>query len=171
MISTPAIELPNDFHPDSRIWIFQSERYLSAQDIQDIDELLQPFIARWKSHGDRVKGYATILYNRFILLMADESETLVSGCSTDGAIHIIKEIENKFQLQLFNRLNLAFLVNENLIQLPFAEVPQAIREGRLQPLTPYFNNTVLTKQEFETNWLIPLEFSWLKSKIQLQKSS
>jgi hypothetical protein len=171
MISTPAIELPNDFHPDSRIWIFQSERYLSAQDIQDIDELLQPFIARWKSHGDRVKGYATILYNRFILLMADESETLVSGCSTDGAIHIIKEIENKFQLQLFNRLNLAFLVNENLIQLPVAEVPQAIRDGRLQPLTPYFNNTVLTKQEFETNWLIPLESSWLKSKIQLQKSS
>jgi hypothetical protein len=63
------------------------------------------------------------------------------------------------------------MVNENLIQLPVAEVPQAIRDGRLQPLTPYFNNTVLTKQEFETNWLIPLESSWLKSKIQLQKSS
>jgi hypothetical protein len=168
MISTPAIELPNDFHPDSRIWIFQSERHLSAQDIQDIDELLQPFIARWKSHGDRVKGYATILYNRFILLMADESETMVSGCSTDGAIHIIKEIENKFQLQLFNRLNLAFLVNDSLIQLPLTAVPQALKDGNLQPLTPYFNNTVLTKQEFENNWLIPLENSWLKTKLQLQ---
>ncbi|MCX6324512.1 MAG: hypothetical protein NTZ41_09940 [Sphingobacteriales bacterium] len=168
MISTSAIELPNDFHPDSRIWIFQSERYLSAQDIQDIDELLQPFIARWKSHGDRVKGYATILYNRFILLMADESETMVSGCSTDGAIHIIKEIENKFQLQLFNRLNLAFLVNDSLIQLPLTAVPQALKDGNLQPLTPYFNNTVLTKQEFENNWLISLENSWLKTKLQLQ---
>jgi hypothetical protein len=168
MISTSAIELPNDFHPDSRIWIFQSERHLSAQDIQDIDELLQPFIARWKSHGDRVKGYATILYNRFILLMADESETMVSGCSTDGAIHIIKEIENKFQLQLFNRLNLAFLVNDSLIQLPLTAVPQALKDGNLQPLTPYFNNTVLTKQEFENNWLIPLENSWLKNKFQLQ---
>lgn len=168
MISTPAIQLPNDFHPDSRIWIFQSERHLSAQDIQDIDELLQLFIAQWKSHGDRVKGYATILYNRFILLMADESETMVSGCSTDGAIHIIKEIENKFQLQLFNRLNLAFLVNDSLIQLPLTAVPQALKDGNLQPLTPYFNNTVLTKQEFENNWLIPLENSWLKTKFQLQ---
>jgi hypothetical protein len=168
MISTPAIQLPNDFHPDSRIWIFQSERYLSAQDIQDIDELLQPFIARWKSHGDRVKGYATILYNRFILLMADESETMVSGCSTDGAIHIIKEIENKFQLQLFNRFNLAFLINDSLIQLPLTAVPQALKDGNLQPDTPYFNNTVLTKQEFENNWLIPLENSWLKTKVQLQ---
>ena len=168
MISTPAIQLPNDFHPDSRIWIFQSERYLSAQDIQDIDELLQPFIARWKSHGDRVKGYATILYNRFILLMADESETMVSGCSTDGAINIIKEIENKFQLQLFNRFNLAFLINDSLIQLPLTAVPQALKDGNLQPDTPYFNNTVLTKQEFENNWLIPLENSWLKTKVQLQ---
>jgi hypothetical protein len=168
MISTPVIQLPNDFHPDSRIWIFQSERYLSAQDIQDIDELLQPFIAQWKSHGDRVKGYATILYNRFILLMADESETMVSGCSTDGAINIIKEIENKFQLQLFNRFNLAFLINDSLIQLPLTAVPQALKDGNLQPDTPYFNNTVLTKQEFENNWLIPLENSWLKTKVQLQ---
>jgi hypothetical protein len=171
MISNPAISLPADFHPESRIWIFQSERPLTEEDVLGIQEILQPFIKQWKSHGARVKGYAHILCNRFILLMADESETMVSGCSTDGAIHIIKEIEHKFQLQLFNRLNLAFLVNENLIQLPVAEVPQAIRDGRLQPLTPYFNNTVLTKQEFENNWLIPLESSWLKSKIQLQKSS
>jgi hypothetical protein len=93
---------------------------------------------------------------------------MVSGCSTDGAINIIKEIENKFQLQLFNRFNLAFLINDSLIQLPLTAVPQALKDGNLQPDTPYFNNTVLTKQEFENNWLIPLENSWLKTKVQLQ---
>ncbi|WP_204351865.1 hypothetical protein, partial [Klebsiella variicola] len=66
------------------------------------------FVSNWISHGTPVKGYANLLFGQFIILMADETATGVSGCSTDSSVHLMKEIELRFKADLFNRQNLAF---------------------------------------------------------------
>ena len=62
-------------------------------EIFELEPLLENFVANWKSHGAKVKGYATVLYGQFILIMADETATTVGGCSTDSSVHVIKAIE------------------------------------------------------------------------------
>jgi hypothetical protein len=37
--------------------------------------------------------------------------------------------------------------------------------------TLYFNNTILTKAELETKWIIPLKDSWLASKFPMLSPS
>ena len=153
--------LPEDFAADSRVWIYQSPRLFFLSEALQIEEMLETFVREWKSHGTPVKGYANLLYGQFIVLMADESATGVSGCSTDSSVHLIKEIESRFGINLFDRLMLAFQIKEKVQMVPLSQLPYALENGLLDADTLYFNNTVQTKAELEEKWLIPVKNSWL----------
>ena len=155
------ITLPEHFHPQSRVWIYQSDRTLNENEVNDIKIALNNFIQSWKSHGDQVKGYSNVYFDMFIVLMADESSVSVGGCSTDSSVRLIKEIEKKFNLNLFNRELLTFHTNEKLIQVPLSQIEKSLEENIITGESLYFNNTILSKIDFETNWIISLKNSWL----------
>ena len=87
-------ELPQDFAADSRVWIYQSSRLFTMGEALQIEDLLNTFTENWKSHGTPVKGYGNLFFGQFVVLMADENATGVSGCSTDSSVRMIKEIES-----------------------------------------------------------------------------
>jgi hypothetical protein len=153
--------LPADFAGSSRVWIYQSPRLFLLSEALAIEEMLEAFVRDWNSHGVAVKGYGNLFYGQFIVLMADETATGVSGCSTDGSVRLIKEIEQRFGVNLFDRLMLAFRIKEKVQMVPLSQLPYALGNGFIDEETLYFNNTVLTKEELETKWLIPLKDSWL----------
>jgi len=157
--------LPQDFASDSRVWIYQSNRPFTISEALQIEDLLNDFVKNWKSHADPVKGYANLFFGQFIILIADESATGVSGCSTDSSVRLIKQIEKQFNVNLFDRLSLAFLVKEKIQLLPLSQINYAVENNFLNGDTIYFSNTVLTKGELENNWMIPVRESWLAKKI------
>ena len=106
--------LPSHFHPNSRVWIYASDRLFSISEALDIEPMLTQFVTQWKSHGTPVKGYANLFFGRFIVLMADETATGVSGCSTDSSVHLIKAIEEKFEVNMFNRQLLQFIIKNKI---------------------------------------------------------
>jgi len=156
--------LPEDFAGDSRVWIYQSPRLFFMSEALQIEEMLEAFVRDWKSHGTPVKGYANLFYGQFIVLMADESATGVSGCSTDSSVRLIKEIEERFGVNMFDRLMLAFRVKDKVQMVPLAQLPYALENGFIDGDTLYFNNTVQTKAELQDKWLIPLKHSWLANR-------
>ncbi len=160
--------LPTNFSDSSRAWIYQSSRLFLVSEAFELDELLQQFIGGWKSHGDNVKGYANLFFGQFIVLMADETATGVGGCSTDSSVHFIKSIEKKFNVQLLNRLNLAFIVKDKIQILPMGQLDYAVDNNFINSETLYFNNTVLNKRELQENWIIPVKNSWLAKKLLLK---
>ena len=156
--------LPTDFAGDSRVWIYQASRLFMLSEALEIEEMLETFVRDWKSHGTPVKGYANLFYGQFIVLMADESATGVSGCSTDSSVRLIKDIEQRFGVTMFDRLNLAFWVKDKVQMVPMAQLSYALENGLISPDALYFNNTVQTKEELATKWLIPMKDSWLASR-------
>jgi hypothetical protein len=158
--------IPESFSDSSRVWIYQSSRLFFLSEALAIEEMLEQFVKNWKSHGAEVKGYGNLLFGHFIVLMADESATGVSGCSTDSSVRIIKDIEEKFKVQLFDRQMLAFVVKEKIQLLPMAQLNYAASNNFIAADTLYFNNTVLTKKELLENWIIPIRESWLSKRIQ-----
>jgi hypothetical protein len=158
--------LPSDFHPDSRVWIYQSDRSFTEQEQIEIDNLLKQFTDSWTSHGAKVKGFGKLIFNQFIVLLADETDSGVSGCSTDSSVRLIKEIENRYSADLFNRQHLAFFNGENIIQIPLSKLNDAISNNLINTETYYFNNVVLSKKELEEKWIIVLIDSWLWNKVK-----
>jgi len=148
------------------VWIYQSDKQFTDREQIEIDELLQQFTDSWTSHGAKVKGFGKLFFNQFIILMADETASGVSGCSTDSSVRLIKEIEIKYKADLFNRQNLAFFIGENIIQIPLSKLNEAISSNLINKETYYFNNVVLSKKELENKWIVSLKNSWLNNKVQ-----
>lgn len=159
--------LPGDFNPASRVWIYQSNRPFSEKEQLEIGEQLDQFTAHWQAHGAPVKGWAKLLFEQVILIIADETDTHVSGCSTDSSVRVVKSIERQYSVNLFDRLLLGFVLKEKLQLLPMQQVPYALEKGYIDENTIYLNNTVLTLKELEENWLQPLKASWLAKKFAI----
>lgn len=165
-----STQLPADFANDSRVWIYQSSRRFKEEQQREIDEQLEQFYLQWHSHGTPVKGWAKLLYEQFIVVLADEAATGVSGCSTDSMVRVIKSIERQYDTNLFDRLTLTFLVKDVAQMLPLSQVQYAIDKGYINGETLLFNNTITTKGELMERWLIPLKESWLAARVKLSKT-
>ncbi len=163
--------IPEDFDDNSKVWIYQSSRLFLMSEAFEMEDMFNNFVSNWKSHGDTVKGFANLFFGQFIVLMADETQSGVSGCSTDSSVRVIKEIEQKFNVELFNRQNLAFIVKDKIQLLPLSQLNYAVENNFINADTFYFNNTVLTKKELLEKWIVPVKESWLSKKIDLKKST
>ena len=157
--------LPEDFADDSRVWIYQSSRLFFISEALEMEAMLNDFVKQWNSHGTPVKGFANIFFGRFIVFMADENATGVSGCSTDSSVRLIKEIEKKYNVNMFDRSMLCFYIKEKIEQLPVSQLDYAIENKFITVETLYFDNTVLTKKTLENNWVTPVKNTWLKLKL------
>jgi hypothetical protein len=167
--------LDGNFHPDSRVWIYQSSRLFSMSEALQIEQMMDEFTQTWNSHGVPVKGAAHLFFGQFVILMADETATGVSGCSTDSSVRLIKQIEKSFGVNMFDRTTLAFVVkdksgDDQVQLLPIAQLQYAVDHGFISANTLYLNNLVQSKEELEKNWIIPLKDSWLAKRISFAKS-
>ena len=159
--------IPEEFSDSSRVWIYQANRLFSIQEALQLEMMLKEFADSWQSHGTPVKGYGNLLFGQFIILMADETATGVSGCSTDSSVRLIKKIEEQFHVELFNRQLLAFVVKDKVQVLPLPQLQYAIENNYISGDTLYFNNLVQTKDELLNKWLIHLKHSWLQTRVKL----
>lgn len=153
--------LPEDFNANSRVWIYQSNRLFSLHEALQIEDMLKAFVSNWHSHGTPVTGFADLFFGQFIVLVADETKSGVSGCSTDSSVRMIKHVEQMFNVNMFDRLLLGFIVKERVQMVPMAQLSYALENNFIQPSTLYFNNTVTDLEQFRDKWLIPLKSSWL----------
>lgn len=156
--------LDGNFHPGSRVWVYQASRLLSPGEALEIEELLKNFTDNWLSHGTPVKGAGYLFFGQFIILMADEQAAGVSGCSTDSSVRLIKDIEQRYGVNMFDRTTLAFMIKDKTELLPMSQLQYAIDRGFINGDTLYFNNLVQTKEELENNWIVPVKESWLGKK-------
>ena len=159
--------LPTNFADNSKVWIYQSSRPFGEQEEKEINEQLEQFAIQWNSHGTPVQGWAKVIFKQFIVVLADENATGVSGCSTDSMVRIIKSIERQYSVNMFDRLVLTFLVKDKAEMLPLGQVQYAVDKGYITCDTPLFNNTITNKKELQEAWLVPLKDSWLAKRITL----
>jgi hypothetical protein len=163
--------IPEDFAPCSKVWIYQSSRLFTISEALQIEQILEDYVTSWQSHGAPVKGYANLLFGQFIVLMADETTTAIGGCSMDTSIHMIKEIEQLFKVNMFDRQTLAFVVKDKIQLLPLSQINYGMENGFLNAYSLYFNNLVATKDELLNKWMVPIKESWLASRITATQSA
>ncbi|QOI96758.1 MAG: hypothetical protein HRU69_04290 [Flammeovirgaceae bacterium] len=155
--------IPFDQLPETaRLWIYQAERQLSAQEIATISSRLHTFIEGWSTHGNPVQGSFKVLHNQFIVLAADELVQAPSGCSIDESTRLIRQLDEFFSLGLFNRMVLTFLQNETPHTVPVKELQSLLAENKWNADTLVFDITVNTMAGFRDRFIAPAGKTWLK---------
>ncbi len=148
------------FSPQSKVWVYQSNREFTASEVVEIQEKLDAFTAQWQAHGHQLKAKAEIFYNYFIVITVDEAVSNVTGCSIDASVRILKEIEEQYNLDLFNRFNMAYMVDGKVVSSSKEDFETLVSIKKVTPETTVFNNMVQTLEEFQSKWQVPFAQSW-----------
>ncbi len=146
--------------PNAKLWVYQSNRALTNEEVTEITKSALAFIADWAAHGASLKAGFEIIYNRFIVLAVDEQQALASGCSIDKSVKFIKELEQQFNLNLFDRMQIAYRKENEIVVCKLSEFEKLAQQGLVNETTIVFNNMVTTKTAFDNEWEVPLKQSW-----------
>lgn len=148
------------FSEQSRVWIYQSDRELNDEQVKRLHEILNNFAAAWTAHNHQLKAKAEIRYNRFLILIVDETQAGASGCSIDKSLNFIKRLEHEFGITLLDRFNLAYRDGEKVLSAPRDEFEGLLKSGKITTNTIVFNNLVQDLRQLDTKWEVPFKDSW-----------
>lgn len=149
------------FHPDSRVWVYESSQVIPAAHIAEINVLVQNFTTQWTAHNAALKASGQILADQFIIFVVDETQAGVSGCSIDKSVHFIQEIESKYSLNFMDRMKWKYLDSEqNIVTLTKDEFVKAYADNNITDDTIVFDPLVRHKNELVERWMKPLKESW-----------
>lgn len=155
-LKQPFAQLPGS----SKVWIYQSNRELTSEEASRMSVMVNDFIEQWTSHSEKVTARGAVIYNRFVVLAADESKVAVGGCSIDSSVHFIRQLEQQFGILLFDRLTVAYRENGKILTASQSDFQEMMDKGTVNHDTIVFNNLVATAGEFLQNWEVPLAKSW-----------
>jgi hypothetical protein len=151
----------NELEDSARVWIYQAARKFSDIEKKAISDILSTFTHGWVAHGNPLKTSFDIFHDQFIVLATDEDFEKASGCSIDGAVRTITEIEKKYSLGLFDRTKVAFL-KDAIFTVSQTDLLKGLEQGIWGPETQTFNNVLSTKGDLAKGWIVPANQTWLK---------
>lgn len=146
--------------PDARVWVYQSNKPLSVAEVKAIKEEGTKFVSGWSAHGAALNAAFDVLYDRFIVLAVDEKQALASGCSIDKSVHFIKQLEQQFGLNLFDRMQVAYKSGDAIEACSLSQFEELAAGKKVNEDTIVFNNMVSSKAAFDTDWEVPVKKSW-----------
>lgn len=149
-------ELPSE----ARIWIYQSNRPFTEAELPELKDLLDTFLEQWTAHGQKLKAGYELPYNRFIVIGLDQNQASASGCSIDASVHFIQGLEQKYSVDLLDKMNVTYKQGKFVAHKALMDFKNMTKQGAVGPNTVVFNNLVATKGEYEENWEVPAKESW-----------
>lgn len=146
--------------PHARIWVYQADRKLTEDEVKRVSADIRAFCEGWEAHGQPLKTSFQLLHNQFLILAVDEGVHQASGCSIDGSVRVLKNLQN-LGINFLDASKIAFLIQEEIKLFNRLELKPLFASGYLAPQTITFNNLVANKGDWETLWRIPVEKSWM----------
>jgi hypothetical protein len=147
--------------PNSRVWIYQSERVLTIEEQQLMLDETTLFLNQWAAHGNNLMASAQMFHDAFLVIATDESFNMASGCSIDSSFRFVQELGAKMKIDFLQRINLAFLLGEKVSIVKLTDLKAMVENGAIDTNTLFFNNTIQKKFELENDWCVKAGETWL----------
>ncbi len=147
----------------SRIWIYQADRHLEDAERYEMQAHIHQFLGSWTAHSAELKAYGNLFHSRFLTIFADETQAAASGCSIDKSVHFVEQLGAHYQVDFFNRMLFSYFDEQEHVQtVDRAGLQEAHKSGQIHAETLVFDHLVKSKGQFLTEWVKPLQDSWLK---------
>lgn len=147
--------------PQARVWIYQASRPLTESELAAVKPALHRFAVEWTSHGRTLHAAVEFRHQQFLVIGLDEGVAGASGCSIDASVRFVGQLEHQMGLELLEKSRMAFLQAGAVRLLTRGELKSTVAAGTLEPATLYFDNTLATKAELDTQWPRPAGQTWL----------
>ena len=143
-----------------KVIIYPASRSFTPKESKVITEKLFDFLATWAAHGKPLSSHFKIEKNQFIVVCVDEDVEAASGCSIDALGGVMKEIDQEFQLGLFDRMKATFIENGEVKTLKLQDFRNGLRNGEISKDIEVYDFSKNTYVAFLSDFLLPLRRSW-----------
>ena len=154
------VQTENNLPDSSRVWVYQSNRAFTQEELVELKNELDQFGASWEAHGTKLNSAIEIYYNQFIVIFVDESGQEATGCSIDKSVVLVKMIESKYGISLLDRMNLTYKTDDAVENIRMADFQKLAQKGQIKNTVTVFNNLVISKAEFISKWEVEAKDSW-----------
>lgn len=145
---------------DYRVIIYPASRPFTAKESMVITEKIYDFLATWAAHGKPLSSSFKIERNQFIVVCVDEEIEAASGCSIDALGGIMRQIDEEFQLGLFDRMKASFLEEGQIKTMKLQDFRNGLKSGEISSDIEVFDFSKNTYIAFLSDFLLPLKRSW-----------
>ena len=145
---------------ESRVWIYQANRSFTDEELSELQTKLDTFIENWTAHGSDLQAGYTIKYKRFIVIGLNQNLNKATGCSIDASVHFIQQLENDYNVDLMDKMNVSYKQGEFIAYKSLLDFKKMAKDKAVSKNTIVFNNLVTNVAEFNENWEVPASESW-----------
>lgn len=145
---------------DYRVIIYPASRPFTPKESKVIAEKLYDFLATWAAHGKPLSSSFKIEKNQFIIVCVDEEKEAASGCSIDSLSGIMRELDQEFNLGLFDRMKASFVEDGEVKTMKLQEFRKGLKDGSISQDIMVFDFSKNSYIAFLSDFLLPLNKSW-----------
>ena len=147
---------------NAKCWIYILEKNINFKS-DEINLILKSLCEKWKSHNNEVVSSFQIYRDRYIILFAEEG---ISGCSIDSSNRLLRYELDRLNINVMPNSKIGIFI-ENKIKLEDrSSIINLIKANKLQPNDKMINTTVTNKKEYNKNWILEINKSWLTNFIK-----
>ncbi len=144
----------------SRVWAYIISKKLSTEELNSLKASGNTFVMGWTAHEQQLTASFEIFKDRIIVVKVNEDVTGASGCSIDKLTRFIKDTEKQFDIELLNRLLVAYKNENDLEIVHSSKIKELLAENKISENTIVYNTSILTQNELN-DWEQPLKETWL----------
>jgi hypothetical protein len=144
----------------NRVWAYTISKPLNVADTDVLLQSGQNFAKGWTAHDQQLTASFEIFKNKIIVVKVNEEVTGASGCSIDKLTRFVKETEQSFNIELMNRLLVAYKQGDDLEITHSSKVKDLLANGTMNENTVIYNTSLANEEELK-NWEQPLKNTWL----------
>ena len=147
---------------NAKCWIYILEKNINFKS-DEINLILKSLCEKWKSHNNEVVSSFQIYRDRYIILFAEEG---ISGCSIDSSNRLLRYELDRLNINIMPNSKIGIFI-ENKIKLEDrSSIINLIQANKLKPKDKMINTTVTNKKEYNKNWILEINKSWLTNFIK-----
>jgi hypothetical protein len=144
---------------DAKVWIYPSSRKFYPTEIEEIEEKIKTFVENWKFDDEDFKVSYQFLYNRFIILVA-EDDVALTNVDIDASVAFILQLQETYKVELLDKMNACFKQGEYVQYKELKDFKKLLKNKAVTGKTIIFDNLVNNKEDLENYWELSIENSW-----------
>ena len=159
----------NSIPAEAKLWIFPSSRKFYPQEIPELQKKIEAFLTTWSSNQEKPLSCASIIkYDRFVIIVADDTETPLSLEVHNLLSLFILGLEKTYDIVLLDKINVCYKQGDFVQYKDLIAFKKMIKAKGVSTKTVVFNNLIDRKEDLDYNWEINIMDSWLGRFLQKQ---
>lgn len=154
--------VPFENLPDSsRVWVFGSERALTAEGEKALLKGVDEHLVHWKAHGAPLTVSREWRDGRFLVVGVDQSAAGATGCSIDGLFRVLQQLEGEVGASMVTGGRVFYRDSRGAVQATSrGEVTALARDGVISNDTVIFDTSLTDLGTWRASFERPAKDSW-----------